>query len=136
MTLAPRTALAASHPELQRTSAYSLKVVDTGRALLASVRGPLDIESAPRFLSQLATPGNNERRLVLDLASADYIDSAGVRALLVLRQHHPHSDNELRLVIQPGSRVDRVLKLLRLEGEFNLYQRLTDACQTQDRPRC
>ena len=136
MTLAPRTTLEAPLPELQRTPAFSLKVVDTGRTVIATVHGPLDIESAPRLISQISTPGHNQKRLVLDLTTADYVDSAGVRALLLLQQQHAHVDTELRLAVQPGSRVDRVLKLLRLEGEFNLYPRLSEAFQSEEKSRC
>jgi anti-anti-sigma regulatory factor len=55
---------------------------------------------------------------LVDLRRAPWVDSAGVRALLQLQEELRAGDGELRLLLQPGSRVERTLSLLRLTPLF------------------
>lgn len=67
------------------------------------------------------------RRVVLDLRTADYLDSQGVRALLRLQDGLRAAGGELRLVCRPGSSVERVLRLLQLEEAFPVFTGVQDA---------
>lgn len=69
----------------------------------------------------------SSRCLILDLQHAEYIDSAGVRALFSIAEELEAQDKELRLVVTPGSRVERTLLLLRLTERFHMFARLQDA---------
>jgi anti-anti-sigma factor len=102
--------------------AFELSLQAAGSTLLATVSGPLDLQSAPHVLSRLEVAVPAVRRLVLDLRGADYVDSTGVRALLELRRKLESCNTELWLAIRGGSRVERVLKLLQLEGQFQICE--------------
>lgn len=115
---APATELAAS---------FDVQITVAGRAVLARVHGPLDLHFAPRFLNLIDSYQRNYRQVVVDLRSAEYVDSSGVRALLLLHRNLQEAHSELRVVIQPGSRVERVIRLLKLENHFNTFTSLTDA---------
>lgn len=78
-----------------------------------SLRGEIDIASAPllwRELQDAARPP--ARRIVLDLAALDFIDSSGIRALLEAHDHADSSGGALVLTNVPP----RVRELFRLTG--------------------
>lgn len=90
--------------------------------LMARLEGPLDLETCSDLLQRVAPACDLPRRvLVLDLRHAEYLDSAGVRAILHLRNRLEGAGGELRLVIQPGSRVERTVKLLQLQEYFQIF---------------
>ena len=73
--------------------------------------GELDIASAPelqRAMDDLAS--THTERLVIDLGAVTFMDSSGLRTLLLARQRADDGDHEL--VLRSGSRqVQRVLEL-------------------------
>jgi anti-sigma B factor antagonist len=107
--------------------AFELHLRQAGRTVLARVNGPLDLHHSPQFLNRMDPFQSGYRRVVVDLRDAEYVDSAGVRALLLLHRNLASSRSELRLVVKPGSRVERVLRLLKLDSYFHLYQCAVDA---------
>ena len=111
----------ASRPRL------SPRVADCGSKAFLNVPLPLDLVSSPEFLAQARSVCKSCRCLVVDLSQAEYLDSAGVRALLALRQELEQAEKELRLVIPSGSRAERTLKLLHLLEGFQPFQSLRDA---------
>jgi anti-sigma B factor antagonist len=108
-------------------SRFEVQISETGQSALALVRGPLDQDTAPRLRTRLAGYLHGARRVVIDLRQADYVDSSGVRALLTLHKDLEADSGELRLVVEPGSRVERVIKLLQLQGHFHVYETASEA---------
>ena len=102
--------------------AFELSLRPAGSTLLATVSGPLDLQSAPDVLTRLEAAVPTVRRLVLDLRGAEYVDSTGVRALLELRRRLDSCNADLWLAIRSGSRVERVRKLLQLDGQFQICE--------------
>jgi anti-anti-sigma factor len=52
--------------------------------LIVSVQGQLDTLSAPQFEARVATLiGNGERRMCIDCAALEYVNSAGLKGFLV-----------------------------------------------------
>jgi anti-anti-sigma factor len=94
---------------------------------LARVAGPLDIETVKRFQDRLDRLSTVPHRLVLDLRQVEYIDSEGVRALLQLQGQLESGGGELRLVVVPGSRVQRTLRLLQLQERLSIYDSAAEA---------
>lgn len=87
----------------------------------AEVRGPLNRETVPVLQQRLEGAVRNScLTLALDLGGADYLDSDGVRWLQSLQSDLTSRHIELRLLVQEGSRADRVLKLLQLDGTFTI----------------
>ena len=113
------------------TKAASFKINESGRSVLVRVAGPLDLEHSPELLDRLSPLCTSGRRVVLDLLQADYVDSSGVRTVLQLQSLLGTVRGELRLVIQPGSRVERVFTLLRLMDQLEVYRTVSAAWEGQ-----
>ena len=109
-------------PAPRVASRFEVQISETGRGPLALVRGPLDQDSAPRLRTRLTGYLHEAGRVVVDLRHAEYVDSSGVRALLLLHRDLEADSGELRLVVEPGSRVERVIQLLQLQTHFHLYE--------------
>lgn len=106
---------------------FEVKVAESGRTAFARVDGPLSGDHCPCFLERVQPLCTRLRRVVVDLRRAQYIDSSGVRALLLLQEELDAGRGELRLVLQPGSPVERTLSLLRLTGQFKTYGTASEA---------
>lgn len=90
-----------------------------GSVTTAAVAGPLNRETAA-LCEQRLRPlmGSGIGVLALDLTRTDYVDSDGVRWLQRLQGDLAARRIELRLLVRPGSRPQRTLKLLQLERVF------------------
>ena len=113
------------------TKAASFKINESGRSVLVRVIGPLDLEHAPELLDRISPLCVSGRRVVLDLLQADYVDSSGVRTILQMQALLGTVRGELRLVIQAGSRVERVFSLLRLMDQLEIYRTVSAAWEGQ-----
>jgi len=111
----------------ERLPAFDVQVSVAGRTVLARVRGPLDLHYTPRMVDGLQSFVSSANRVVVDLRSSEYIDSTGVRALLSMHKSLETARGELRLVVQPGSRVERVIRLLQLERHFAMFVNPSEA---------
>jgi anti-anti-sigma factor len=100
---------------------FDLTTTQTGRMALARVTGAIDVVHSADFQARMQPVCDTAQRVVLDLRRADFIDSEGVRALMVLHDQMEARGAELRLVVQPDSRVRRTLSLLRLQERLHLY---------------
>lgn len=100
---------------------------EPGQTALLCAKEPLDLLGGTHLQERARPLYSNTRCLVLDLQRAEYVDSAGVRALLRIAEELEAQDKELRLVIAEGSRVERTLRLLRLTERFRVFHRLNDA---------
>lgn len=82
------------------------------------LRGELDLTSAPVFerelrVAEAARPG----RVIIDLSGLEFMDSTGLRALLLARERA--QDDEHELVLRRGPRqVQRVLELTKTVDAF------------------
>jgi len=115
--------------------AFEAKVSETGRGVLVRVRGPLDLYYSAAFLLQVSRHTSAGKNVVVDLREAQYVDSSGIRALLQMQKELDAAHGDLRLVVTPGGRVERVIKLLQLDGHFQLFGTAGEAWSTQLRAR-
>jgi len=88
---------------------------ETDERLLLSLSGELDIASAPILERAIETI---DRPLVIDLAEVTFMDSTGLRALLLARQQAEDSEQELTL--RPGPR--QVQRVFELSGTLDRFQ--------------
>jgi anti-sigma B factor antagonist len=88
---------------------------ETPERVVLSLSGELDIASAP--LLERATE-SVERPLVIDLSDVTFMDSTGLRALLLARQQAEAGDHELWL--RPGPR--QVQRVFELSGTLDRFQ--------------
>jgi anti-anti-sigma factor len=73
--------------------------------------------------------GNGVERLILDLSGVEFIDSAGLGALMILFGNMKLRGGQLRLVA-PGARVLDVLKLTRTDSILNIAPNLEAALES------
>lgn len=106
---------------------FEVQVSGGERASMVRVTGPLDIQHTPRFLEKVLPLCRAGRRVVVDLHGADYADSSGIRGLMQLEERLGSEHGELRLVVRAGSRVERVIDLLRLRDRLNVYTSTAEA---------
>jgi anti-anti-sigma factor len=92
-----------------------------GRASVVRCGEPLDARMCARLRALAAGPMQRARRVILDLSAATYADSAGLKELLVMQQRLQKEGSELRLVVPPGSRIDRALRLVGFASLLSLY---------------
>ena len=93
-------------PPLQMTTAV------VGGSTYLTVGGELDIYTAPQLQERLAQESANGGTLVLDLGGLDFIDSSGIRVLVVAWQESQRDGFKLRLT--RGS--DTVMHALEIVG--------------------
>jgi len=110
---------------------FDLKVTVAGRAVVARVRGPLDLHFTPRLTEGLDAFIASANRVVVNLRSSEYVDSTGIRALLMMQKSLESARGELRLVVQPGSRVERVIRLLQLERHLSMFESESEALSSE-----
>lgn len=90
-----------------------------GNEVVLSLQGELDLTSAPVFEREArAAEATNPAKLVLDLSGLEFMDSTGLRALLLARGR-AQADSH-RLVLRRGPRqVQRVLELTKTVDAFD-----------------
>jgi anti-sigma B factor antagonist len=89
-----------------------------GDTIVLSLRGELDLTSAPVFERELRAVGETSpRRVVIDLSGLEFMDSTGLRALLLARERAQSDGHELALRRGPRQ-VQRVLELTKTAEAF------------------
>ncbi len=98
-------------PDSLSPAGLEIGVVRGADAITLVLSGELDIASAPSLEQALEDVGASiPRRLVIDLTEVTFMDSTGLRALLLARQRTQAAQQEL--VLRPGPRqVQRVFEL-------------------------
>jgi anti-sigma B factor antagonist len=106
-------------PELTRTA-----LVTDGDTVRISFAGELDIASAPMFVHAIGEVLDDEphRRIRVDFTEVQFLDSAGISALLKCWQRAEDRGREL-VVVDPRPGVRRILEIT---GVFRLL------CPTDD----
>lgn len=127
-------AFSVSAPAVPAVQPGPTAAVEAGRMAYLCVVQPLDVAGAVPLLEQARRLSQNCRCLVVDLARAEFVDSAGVRALLEIATELESRGRELRLVLKPGSRVERTFKLLCLMQRFQVFPDLKSAWCSQSKP--
>lgn len=96
------------------------------RALLC-VPETLDLAGADQLLQRAKPLQLSCQALVVDLQRTAFIDSAGVAALHTLAEQLEAEGKMLRVVVQPQSSIERVLKLLDPDGRLHVDSSLEGA---------
>src|SRR5689334_15663242 len=91
-------------PEAARLMLADVRLIHSGRAMIAHLSGEVDISNADKLRTAIteATP-NQSLALVFDLSEIDYLDSAGIQLIYQLRADLRARGQSLRLVIPASS---------------------------------
>lgn len=90
-----------------------------GNAIVVAVRGRVDTLSAPAFEKAVSGAlSGEEKLLVFDLASLEYISSAGLRVIISTAKKLKTKGGEVRLAATSGS----VKKVFQISGFFSMFK--------------
>jgi anti-anti-sigma factor len=112
-----------TRPDALAPTGLEISTASAADATVLALSGELDIASAPALERALDEFGASiPRRLVIDLTDVTFMDSTGLRALLLARQRTEDVDHEL--VLRPGPRqVQRVFELSGTLERFSFQDR-------------
>ena len=106
-------------PTLERRGAF-------GDRCVIALSGEWDLYNRPELASALITTiDEGERRLVLDLTAATFIDSSILGALIEARKRVRPEGGEI-VVVADTPEIRRVFEITGFENVFSLYERLDD----------
>ena len=92
---------------------------------MVRLEGELDFGSVPRFDGAMATIASDER-LFVDLRSLEFIDSAGLGALVRLHARMAAGGGTLSCVVLPQSMARRLFEVTGLDDLFGLVDTSPD----------
>lgn len=97
-----------------------IAVSDSGGVRLMRLKGELDMAGIERFERTLtAEPGPEAATFVLDLRGLNFIDSSGLRAL-IMADKRVRSDGGRFIVVKGPERVNEVLEVTGVSREIEL----------------
>src|SRR5206468_12261787 len=103
------------------------------RALLR-VSGPLDGVTSPALGEALQPFRRCGQGLILDLRLVEYIETPGLRLLMTLNEELQAEGSQVRLVVRPGSRVERTLRLAGLDQQCAVFHTVREALSEPSGP--
>jgi anti-anti-sigma factor len=102
-----------------REPSFAIAVSRAGDSCSLVVSGELDMATAPRLRAALDAELERDASMVVDLASLDFIDMAGLRALLDAAAHAGANGRRFD-VLNPSPAVDRLLELTGLGRRLSI----------------
>jgi anti-anti-sigma factor len=102
---------------LELTPPFSLEASRIGSNRVVVVKGEVDLASAPVLDSALAKYKSQE--VFVDLRNVEFMDSAGLRVLLIHQTRIQDQGGALRLVVTEGP-VMRLLELAGVRDNFSI----------------
>lgn len=101
---------------------------DTEEVVVVTIDGRLDaLEAGPLREVLQGHLDRGKDRLVVDLSAAEFIDSAGLAALVRAMKQARTAGGDLRLVAPELAEAMRVFELTRFDKVFEIKQTLTEA---------
>ena len=70
---------------------------------------------------------NRLHRIVIDLSAVTYLDSAGINLLYAVSGEVQARQQQLNLVVSPGSPIERMLQIVGADRTFPVYPTLDEA---------
>ena len=100
---------------------------DAERATVITIRGEVDLSNADRLLDELMARVGATPWLVVDLSGCSYLDSAGLRVIARIDVRCRDVGSGLRLVVDRGGSIDRVLAMTHMDEVLTVDRQLDDA---------
>jgi anti-sigma B factor antagonist len=89
---------------------------------IATLDGELDASSVGEVAVKLRRiVQNHSLRLVIDLGKVDYLDSAGINLLYAVGEELRARQQQLHLVVVPGSPIERTLAIVGVNRMFPVH---------------
>lgn len=103
---------------------FEIEVVESEPRTRLVVRGEIDIQSAPQLDEALSNTAGDA--VVLDLSDVTFIDSSGLRVLVMARTRIDSSGRSLVLCAGADSAVVRTIRLAGLTSDFEVVPNVDD----------
>jgi anti-sigma B factor antagonist len=116
-------AVVRSHPDQDIDPSphdFRTRVIDGRPRPTVVVEGEIDLQTAPQFEAALAQAMDLGKRIQVDLSGTDFMDSAGVSALLAAYRRLGQVPEAI-VLIEPSPSVRRVLTLAGIASLFTLF---------------
>ena len=98
---------------------FEVTIEDRGGTVLVAPRGELDIHTAPRLDDELRrAEARSPEVLVLDLQGLDFMDSTGLR-LLIMADVRAREQGRRLVVVRGNEMIQRVLRVTRLDERLD-----------------
>lgn len=98
---------------------FEIHEEDTGEELRLVVQGELDLATADRLDTRLGALADQKRAVLLDLRPLSFMDSSGLRSLMLARERASAGDWRLRIIAPEGEARD-VLRVSGVEDHLPL----------------
>ena len=112
---------------MRSTELATIEFGQAERATVATIGGEVDLSNADRLLDELMARVGTTPWLVLDLTRCSYLDSAGLRMIARVDVRCRTVGSGLRLVVDPGGSIDRVLAMTHMDDVLTVDPLLRDA---------
>ena len=112
---------------MRSTELATLEFGQAERATVATIGGEVDLSNADRLLDELMARVGTAPWLILDLTRCSYLDSAGLRMIARVDVRCRTVGSGLRLVVDPGGSIDRVLAMTHMGEVLTVDRLLRDA---------
>ena len=96
-------------------------------ARIVRVSGEVDISTHERLGEQLVSEAGAGDFVVVDLSSCNFLDSSGIRALLLGQKAAESSGSGRFAIVASSPQVARVLELTGVDDAISLYDSVDDA---------
>jgi len=118
-----------SHDEIS----VDIKSQRNGDAVIFTLRGSLDVATAPSVRAALIEAANDGKHdIIVDLTHVEFLDSTGLGALIGSHKRASENGGRLRLVVSDGV-ISRLLNITGLLGVFSVYGTLDAALNDEGR---
>ncbi len=112
---------------MRSTELATIEFGQAERAIVATIGGEVDLSNADRLLDELMARVGTTPWLILDLTGCSYLDSAGLRTIARVDVRCRTVGSGLRLVVDPGGSIDRVLAMTHMDEVLTVDPVLRDA---------
>ena len=108
------------HDELLADRRLTIRVARAGDRVALELEGELDMENAATLDEQLLRAEDSDaKRIVLDLSGLEFIDSTGLKAVLLAQRRSTEDSGRLRIV-RGTSEVAKLLELTAIDQSLDL----------------
>jgi anti-sigma B factor antagonist len=102
---------------------FEIREHDTDGVHVIATRGELDLATAPRLAVRIdIARRNGARRLLIDLTTADFCDSTGLRALIGCRREVVAGGGRMAVAASEDSAVGRMFALAGAHEVLPVYE--------------
>jgi anti-sigma B factor antagonist len=100
---------------------FAIRAEDRDGRVYLTLRGELDLATAPELEQLVNTRVDEGREVVVDLRPLEFMDSSGIRVLVAAHTRAGRTGTKLYIVRpEPASAVAKIVEVSGLDGELNI----------------